>query len=120
MYIDCLPCLFAFQARVEDRHLIARFSSIASSTLSFSFYFIIGFADFLRKWDMAEEFSYLTMPEEPEIEGITFHKYESQSEINDYKRINDTMLSEAYSVYTYHYFVDHNPDITFSVRLCSL
>jgi len=45
--------------------------------------------------------TYLSMPEEPEIDGITFYKYSSQSEINDYKRINDTMLSEAYSVYTY-------------------
>ena len=65
---------------------------------------------------MEEELTYLSMPEEPEIDGITFYKYSSQSEINDYKRINDTMLSEAYSVYTYHYFVDNNPDITFSVR----
>ena len=71
------------------------------------------FLSFCR--NMEEEWTYLTIPEEPEIDGITFHKYSSQSEINDYKRINDTMLSEAYSVYTYHYFVDNNPDITFSV-----
>ncbi len=64
---------------------------------------------------MSEEVTYLEIPKEPEIEGITFHKYTSQSEINEFKRINDRMLSEAYSVYTYHYFVDQNPDITYSV-----
>ena len=64
---------------------------------------------------MSEEIAYLDTPSEPEIEGITFHKYASQSEITEYKRINDRMLSEAYSVYTYHYFVDQNPDITYSV-----
>ena len=64
---------------------------------------------------MSADITYLEIPKEPEVEGITFHKYTSQSEINEYKRINDRMLSEAYSVYTYHYFVDQNPDITYSV-----
>ena len=64
---------------------------------------------------MSADITYLEIPKEPEVEGITFHKYTSHSEINEYKRINDRMLSEAYSVYTYHYFVDQNPDITYSV-----
>lgn len=60
---------------------------------------------------------FLPIPEEPEIEGIVFTKFAGNNEIAEFKQLNDSILSEAYSVYTYHYFIKDIPDITFIVSL---
>lgn len=65
---------------------------------------------------MEEPTGYRPCPEEPAIEGITFSKFAGGNEINEIKQINDSLLSEAYSVYTYHYFVNDVADISFVVH----
>ena len=60
---------------------------------------------------------FLPTPEEPVIEGIAFTKFTGNNEIAEFKQLNDSMLSEAYSVYTYHYFIKDIPDITFIVPI---
>lgn len=64
---------------------------------------------------MSVEEVFLQPPAEPTIDGITFAQFAAPSEVNEYKHLNDSILSEAYSVYTYHYFVDLSPTITYSV-----
>ena len=62
---------------------------------------------------------FLSIPEEPAVEGIVFSKFSGENEIAEFKQLNDSMLSEAYSVYTYHYFVKDIPDITYIVYFCT-
>ena len=62
---------------------------------------------------------FLSIPEEPAVEGIVFSKFSGENEIAEFKQLNDSMLSEAYSVYTYHYFVKDIPDITYIVCFCT-
>lgn len=64
----------------------------------------------------ATRMEYKQRPEEPEIEGIKFSPYSGGDELAEIKRINDGLLSEAYSVYTYHYFVYEYPEISYVVR----
>ena len=64
---------------------------------------------------MSANETFLPPPAEPAVDGITFAQFAAPSEVNEYKKLNDSILSEAYSVYTYHYFVDLTPTITYSV-----
>lgn len=64
---------------------------------------------------MEETIEFRQCPEEPEIEGITFSQYKGGNEIVEVKKINDGILSEAYSLYTYHFFVYEVPEISFVV-----
>ena len=64
---------------------------------------------------MSTDETFLSTPTEPTVDGITFTQFAAPSEVNEYKKLNDSILSEAYSVYTYHYFVDLTPTITYSV-----
>ena len=54
-------------------------------------------------------------PAEPMVEGITFRPFQNNGEILEFKKLNDSILSEAYSLYTYHYFVCTVPEITYTV-----
>ena len=65
---------------------------------------------------MEQTIDYKQCPEEPVIEGITFSEYKGGNEIVEIKKINDGLLSEAYSLYTYHYFVYDVPEISFVVN----
>lgn len=62
---------------------------------------------------------FMSIPEEPAVEGIVFSKFSGENEIAEFKQLNDSMLSEAYSGYTYHYFVKDIPDITYIVCFCT-
>ena len=64
---------------------------------------------------MEEQPQYRPCPPEPEIEGITFSKFKGGNEIAEIKEINDSLLSEAYSVYTYHFFIHEHPEISYIV-----
>lgn len=69
---------------------------------------------------MEQSIEYKQIPEEPVIEGITFSEYKGGNEIVEIKKINDSLLSEAYSLYTYHYFVYEVPEISFVVDDCKM
>ena len=65
---------------------------------------------------MEDTTEYLQPPEEKEIEGITFSKFQGDEEIAQIKELNDSLLSEAYSVFTYHYFLSEVTSITWTAR----
>ena len=62
------------------------------------------------------DIEYRPCPEEPTVEGITFSQFKGGDEISEIKKLNESLLSEAYSIYTYHYFVYEYPEISFVVR----
>ena len=64
---------------------------------------------------MSTDETFLSTPTEPTVDGITFAQFAAPSEVKENKNLNDSIHSEAYSVYTYHYFVDLTPTITYSV-----
>lgn len=68
---------------------------------------------------MEDTTEYLQPPEEKEIEGITFSKFQGDEEIAQIKELNDSLLSEAYSVFTYHYFLSEVTSITWTVCILS-
>ena len=64
---------------------------------------------------MEETAEFLPIPEEVEIEGISFHKFQGNEEISEIQELNDSILSESYSSYTYHYFLRSVTSITWTV-----
>lgn len=65
---------------------------------------------------MEETAAFLPMPEEIEIEGISFHKFQGNEEVSEIKELNDSILSESYSSFTYHFFLRSVTSITWTVR----
>ena len=66
---------------------------------------------------MEETAAFLPMPEEIEIEGISFHKFQGNEEVSEIKELNDSILSESYSSFTYHFFLRSVTSITWTVRV---
>ena len=66
---------------------------------------------------MEETTEFLRIPEEIEIEGISFHKFQGNEEISEIKELNDSILSESYSSFTYHFFLRSVTSITWTVGL---
>ena len=66
---------------------------------------------------MEETTALLPMPEEIEIEGISFHKFQGNEEVSEIKELNDSILSESYSSFTYHFFLRSVTSITWTVRV---
>lgn len=46
---------------------------------------------------MSTDETFLSTPTEPTVDGITFAQFAAPSEVNEYKKLNDSILSEAYS-----------------------
>ena len=44
---------------------------------------------------MSTDETFLSTPTEPTVDGITFAQFAAPSEVNEYKRLNDSILSEA-------------------------